>query len=98
MPKKKDMTVKDALETGVKIEKPHEKKKPGDLSKTIKGKLEFKRMSSYGDLGFDINSDGVLSGKKIAFYSFLPSNFRDEDLVNYEITGSVTYKINIKKK
>jgi len=73
-------------------------RKQDKTSKTIKGKLVFKRISSFGDLGFDIESNGVLSGKKISFYGFLPGEFKQDDLAKYEITGSVTYKIDVKKK
>lgn len=74
------------------------KKKSKVTTKTYKGKLEFKRMSTFGDLGFNIECDGMLTGKKVSFYGFMPDNFREKDLADYEITGSVTYKINVKKK
>ena len=88
MPKKK---------TDKKPEKKVEVKKPEVLTKKINGKLIFKRISTFGDLGFDVESDGVLTGKKISFYSFLPGDFKSTDLAKYEITGSVTYKINVKR-
>lgn len=65
------------------------------LTKKINGKLIFRRIHSSGNLGFNILSKDLVFGEHADFVGFLPPDF---DITKHEITGSVTYKINVKKK
>ena len=94
MPKKK--IDKKAVKEIEKKPETREPKSAGvETTKTIKGKLVFRRIYSSGTIGFKILSDDLTFGEHVDFVAFLPVGF---DITKYEITGSVTYKINVKKK
>jgi len=75
-----------------KKKKEAEKKK--SETKTIKAEMAFRRMLTSGGIGFNIISDEITYGKRIDFVGFLPPGF---NLTEHKITGSVTYKINVRR-